>query len=133
MNPLHFLHCLKDRKQHRADHRPSDASVALNLEVLEDRWLPSGTLPTAPPSFVQAAVSLYIGGIQQEAVWQINVTAFKEDFVTGSKAERVLQFFGNSDLNSIEANIAFNMPYAGPFGPLFVLAGAQALDQFLHH
>jgi hypothetical protein len=91
------------------------------------------SLASAPPCFFQAAVSLYIDGIKLEAVAQANFAAFFDDFTTASMAEQLVRFFGTPDINSIEANIAFLEPYAGPFGPYLVQAGEQAVDQILPH
>lgn len=130
---LNYLFPLKNRNQRRAAGHPSRAGVTLNLEALEERWLPNGAGMAAivPPSFLQAAVTLYIDGIRSEAFAVANFAAFQDNFATASMAERLYQFLGNADYENIQANIAFMEPYAAPFGQLFVQAGEQAADQFL--
>src|SRR5574340_1665071 len=108
MWPVKFVSSLTDRKQHCAAQRPSRAAVTLNLEALEERWLPNGTIAataTPPPSFIQAATALYMDGY----------------------AEGVEPFFSPQDIpDSVKASIAYYSPYVGPFAPFFVLAGQMA-------
>ena len=71
---------------------------------------PSPTLP--PPSLVDAALALFFDGVQ-----------LIDDQLEGNTSFGAV-FFGNSQgLAGVEASIAFNSPYAGPFAPLFVQAG----------
>ncbi len=117
MRFLNFLRPFKDRNNHRTARRPSRAGVTLNLEALEARWLPNGTMPASslpPPSFIQAAISLYTDGVNlgKGLVNQIFFHIPEIDAYPVPPA----------DLN---ADIAFNSPYVGPFAPLFVLAGAS--------
>ncbi len=135
MRLLNYLPSLQNRRQHRAIRRPSSTGITLNLEALEERWLPNGTVTAAsaaPPSFVQAAITLYFDGVRLEAVEQANFLAFLDDLPKAYAAENLALFLGNFDINSIKANIASNLPYACPFGPFLVLAGELAVDQFLN-
>ena len=90
---------------------------------------PSPSPSPPPPSLFQALISLYIDGIEQEAFYESNFAGWYDNFDLGFALERVLQFFGNPSIDTIQASIAFNKQYAGPFGPYVVLAGGSALDQ----
>jgi len=92
--------------------RPS-RHVRLSLEELEPRVVLSTTDVTPPPSFAQAALSLYIDGA--ELVLNQNLGGIS----TNGGPSTV--FFPGA-----QANIAFNTPYAQPFSEFFVLAGASA-------
>lgn len=87
--------------------------------------------PPPPPSPYQALLSLYLDGIELEAVEQGSAAGWRDHFAIASALEALLQFFGNPNLDSINADIAFNEPYAGPFGSYVVLAGELALLQTL--
>ncbi len=114
MCSLDFLCPLKDRNNHHAVCRSRRAGVTLNLEPLEERWLPNGTITaTSPPapSFNQAAIALYSDGVNL-GVGLAN------------------RYFGIDEADAfpvppaeLNANIAFNSPYVGPLAPLLVLAG----------
>jgi hypothetical protein len=105
---LKFVYSLRDRKLHRSARHSGHARVTLNLEALEERWLPNGAFAapsTPPPSFIQAATALYLDGYM----------------------EGLDPFFDPQNVPAaINANIAYYSPYAGPFAPLFVLAGQMA-------
>jgi hypothetical protein len=92
--------------------RPS-RHVRLSLEELEPRVVLSTTDMTPPPSFQQAALSLYIDGAQ---------LVLNQDFggISINGGASTVLFPG------AQANIAFNTPYAQPFSQFFVLAGASA-------
>jgi hypothetical protein len=83
--------------------------------------------PSPAPSLFQAIVNLYIDGIELAAFEEAGAAAFDDSFATASALKEVLQFFGNPNLDSLSANIAFNEPFAGPFGPFAVQAGELAL------
>jgi hypothetical protein len=76
---------------------------------------PPSSAPAAPmnppPSFLQAATTLFIDGAE---------LLFDQ-----------LEGFGNPNLAGVNAEIAFNMPYAGPFANWFVLAGEAAMAEQL--
>jgi hypothetical protein len=72
-------------------------------------------------------IALYLDGIELEAVEQGNAAGFKGNVATASLLGEVLGFFGNPSLDSINASIAFNEPFAGPFGPFVLMAGETAL------
>ncbi len=136
MSLVNYLYWLLKPNQHRTVRRSNLDRVTLNLEALEERWLPNGTVTAAttpPPSFIQAAITLYVDGIQLEAVRQANLAAFFDDIPTSTVAENLAQFFGNFNIDGIQANIEFNLPYASPIGPFLVQAGRQAVDQILPH
>ncbi len=115
MCPLNYLQYLKRSKQHPSTRCPSRLGVTLNLEALEDRWLPNGTIPTTsppPPSFNQAASQLFTDGVYLGKGW-VNQTFLHFDPKTAYAVPL-------ADLN---ADIAFNSPFVGPLAPMFVLAG----------
>ena len=115
MYPLNYLPFLKQSKQRRAPRRPSRAGIKLDLETLEGRWLPNGTITPAsppPPTFTQAASALFVDGINL-GVGLVNQNIFHIDAIYAYPAPA-------ADLN---ADIAFNSPYVGSFAPLFVLVG----------
>jgi hypothetical protein len=89
---------------------PRRALVALELEPLEERWLPNATMPS--PTFSQAALTLYINGIEL-GQGLVNQHVFGID---QNNAYPV-------PLAALNASIAVNSPYVGPFAPMFVLAG----------
>jgi hypothetical protein len=82
------------------------------LEQLEAREEPTSTADT-PPTFPQAAISLYEDGFQ-----------------LGYNPLNPL--LGTARSDALHANIASNTPYAQPFAALFVMAveiaGRTALD-----
>ncbi|HTU20893.1 MAG TPA: hypothetical protein VMG10_22765 [Gemmataceae bacterium] len=121
MWPLNLLCSLKNRRERRLTPSPQRAGssrrarVPLALEPLEERWLPNATMPSPAspaPSFVQAAITLSIDGFE-----------LGQGFVN--------QYVFHIDANDaypnppavLNASIAFNSPYVGPFAPLIVLAG----------
>jgi hypothetical protein len=96
---------------------------------LEPRVVLSATA-IAPPSFQQAAFSLYLDGIQL-ALSNVSAAAQAETFLSGKPdySPTLLaqaQFFGYPNPSQLQANIAFNTPYAQPFSTFLVLAGASA-------
>jgi len=115
MYPLNYLPFLKQRKPSCASCCPSRAGIKLNLETLEDRWLPNGTITSTsapPPSFNQAAIQLFNDGVNLGVGW-VNEHIFGINEADAFPVPPA----------ALNANIAFNSPYAGPFAPLFVLAG----------
>lgn len=114
MCPLNFLRHLRDRNNHCTTHRPHRAGVTLNLEPLEERWLPNGTLPTTSPpapSFNQAAIALFSDGVN------LGIGLANQHLgIDQADAFPV-------PLAELNANIALNSPYVGSFAPLVVLAG----------
>jgi hypothetical protein len=80
--------------------------VHLMLEQLEARVVPTSAA-VAPPSFTQAAISLYEDGFQ-----------------LGYNPFNLLSGAATSD--ALHADIASNTPYAQPFAALFVMAGEIA-------
>ncbi len=87
------------------------------LETLEDRLTPTATpmppsTPAAvpPPSFTQAAVSLYLDGV----FFVINELTHNSQAVAG-----------------VQASIALYSPYAEPFGEFFLQAGERAVLEML--
>jgi hypothetical protein len=97
---------------------PRRASVTLSLEPLEERWLLNGAMtmtaspPSPQPSFFNAAYTLFWDGVQMIDAQYTGNTYFGA------------VFFGNSQgIAGVNASIAYNSPYAGPFASLFVLAG----------
>ncbi len=90
----------------------------------------SATDITPPPSLPQAAFSLYLDGIQL-ALSNVSSSAQVGAFLSGKPdySPTLLaqeQIFGYPTLSQIEANIAFNTPYAQPFSTFLVLDGASA-------
>jgi hypothetical protein len=89
---------------------PTRRTFRPTLEVLEDRLALSSTTPVQistpqpPPSFFQTVMSLYIDG----AEWALRAN-------TGFPT------------SAVQANINAALPYAGPYGPLFVEAGALSV------
>ncbi len=114
MYSLNYLQLLKRCKQRRTPRHTNCAGSKLNLEALEDRWLPNGTIlpPSPPPTFAQAAIRLFNDGINL-GVGLVNQNVFHIEPIYAYPAPP-------ADLN---ADIAFNSPYVGSFAPLFVLAG----------
>ncbi len=97
------------------DRKSRVAAVTLKLEPLEERWLPNGTVPvSSPPSFIQAAIALYTDGVNM-GVGLVNHNIFHIDEIDAFPVPP-------ADLN---ADIAFNSTYVGPFAPIFVLAGVS--------
>jgi hypothetical protein len=95
-------------KQSEADRPPH--RVHLSLEELEPRVVLSTTDATPPPSFQQAAIRLYIDGLE---------LGFDQ--------------FSPLALQILQSSIAFYTPYAQPFSQLLVLAGASAGVEALNH
>jgi hypothetical protein len=113
--PLNYLQLLKQSKQPRAPRHPIRVGIKLALEALEDRWLPNGTITPSsapPPSFNQAAIQLFNDGVNL-GVGLVNQHVFGIDEADAFPVSPAV----------LNANIAFNSPYAGSFAPLFVLAG----------
>jgi hypothetical protein len=72
----------------------------------------SSPSPTSTQSFFNAALALFFDGVQLMVDQVEGNTSFGE------------VFFGNSQgITGVDASIASNSPYAGPFAQLFVLAG----------
>jgi hypothetical protein len=98
----------------RSAQRP--LSFRPTLEVLEDRLTPSSLassvgiattpLPQPPPTFFTAALELYIGG-----------------------AELAFNGLAGLPVNTVQGSITALLPYAAPYGPLFVAAGEIAVYQ----
>lgn len=121
MWPLNLLYSLKNWRERRLTHRlqragsPRRARVALEVEPLEERWLPNAAVPTSSsstPSFSQAAVTLYIDGIDL-GQGLVNQYAFHVDENDSYPVP----------LATLNASVSFNSLYVGPFGPMLVLAG----------
>jgi len=93
----------------------SEFSNALTATPVVLSPSPPASAPTAPaiplPSSVQAAIALYIDGAE---------LLFDQ-----------LAAYGNPNLAGVNAGIALNSPYAGPFAELFVLAGEAAMAEQL--
>jgi hypothetical protein len=89
---------------------------------------PPASPPPSLPSLFQALISLYIDGIELEATLQGNIEGFKatpQSLTIAGELEQVIEFFGNGNLDEIQASIAFNEQFAGPF---VVLAGQEVID-----
>jgi hypothetical protein len=96
--------------------------------------------PAPPPSMFQAWVSLFLDGARLEANAlgsQFGVSSFINDTTPSNPgpdaaAEEVLDeldaFLGILSNDAIDADIAFNLPNAGPFGEFLVLDGATAVS-----
>ncbi|HEY7326425.1 MAG TPA: hypothetical protein VH592_02215 [Gemmataceae bacterium] len=76
------------------------------LEQLEAREVPTSVAAT-PPTFPQAAISLYEDG------FQLGYNPLNLSLATATS-------------DALYADIAFNTPYAQPFAALFVMAGEIA-------
>ena len=101
MCPLNFLRSLKVRNNHRSARRPRRGGVTLNLEPLEERWLPNGTISaTTPPapSFNQAAIALFSDGVD------LGVGLANQHFGIDEAGAFPVP------LAELNANIAFNSP-----------------------
>jgi hypothetical protein len=115
MWPLNYLYSRKACKRQRGVRRTNRVRIALDLEPLEERWLPNGAIAAAatpPPTFIQAAIALYSDGVNLGVGW-VNQSFFdipETDAYPAPPAD-------------LKANIAFNSPYIGSFAPWFVLAG----------
>jgi hypothetical protein len=89
-----------------------------NLEHLEPRVVPTQTM--TPPSFFQAAVSLYRDGVELAFIQRFTV-----NFTDGGGSSGSLTIFGLSAAQ-VQADIGFNTPYAQPFSTLLVMSGETA-------
>lgn len=116
----------------------------------------SGGETPSHPSMFQALVSLFVDGAAAEAFNLANSFIYGDDFnidnyfgtpsqlavVRANAAAAGVNYDAVVSLNSslsflrsfgtILPDIAANVPYAGPFAELTVIAGARAVDQVVH-
>ena len=90
---------------------------------------------TPPPSFQQAAISLYLDGIQL-ALSNVDAMEQAEAFLSDKPNYNPIvlaqaQFFGYPTSSQILTNVALNAPSAEPFSEFLVLAGASAESNLL--
>jgi hypothetical protein len=93
--------------------------VRPSLEELESRLVPSQAM--TPPSFFQAAASLYRDGAELALIQQHMV-----NFPEGIGTSGTFTIFGLT-APQVQADIAFNMPYAQPFSGLLVMSAETAV------
>lgn len=126
MWPFDVLRSPQKQRDPSPDCRPQRAGssrragVTLSLEPLEDRWMPNASLPPAvspspQPSFAQAAITLYADGFFR-GQGLVNQYVFLIDPIYAYPVSP----------SALNESIALNSPYAGPFAPLFVVAGVIA-------
>jgi hypothetical protein len=112
------------------------------LETLEDRITPSAAVdpPAAPPSVLQASLSLYldgalivVGNAALDALHQFQAQAHNPDLLpddTDPQAQAIeeleltLEEFRPPVV--VQADIAANLPHAGPFGLFAFISGADS-------
>jgi hypothetical protein len=83
-----------------------------------------------PPGLVQAVLSLFLDGARIETA-NLDAAFFdNEESLAGANTsvlDSLVAALFVPDLGVVQADIAFNLPYAGPFGPIAELAGAAAV------